>query len=667
MEIDYFGTPVRTEKELHAVYFNKKFCMIIEEVLESHSMYKMIFQDMLDILKYGFEIEDVRKHPIKFKFHATDKKTHTMQIRHLLSNMILWRAFIDIDKVELLDETFIYDVENFSPQSLKTYIDDMLLPIHDGDFASKNAMVDDICHSIVCISHAFCLLMGMSISIYDILQTEKRHPEITELIAGSVDQSLSPDEIEKSLNERTHQLTKILINDTENNDLKPLLIGKNLKPASLREFIVKIGFKSDISGNTIPILIDSNFLLNGLAKPSSLYINALGGRKSLILTKTRMGDPGFFSKKLSQVTTSPSILGTEECCDSAGYIQYSIRDDAFLRLLNGRTYYDQYGSMHVLDYKKDKQLIGKIVPFRSPATCMGHDGICKACYGHLYELNKDMASVGCLASLKISEPAGQTVLSSKHQQSTNSSAISFPVEFEQAFELTSTEVTLRADSDFDADMSIRLPEVFIEEMDDSEFYYVNEFELIDNSNGAIYRISEDNDAKLYLNDQIVQIYRRMRDKTQLISLENVDDEESLFTVEIKNKELTEPIKIFQKLLNMNDHMGARTLSELCQKFADALIGMGTMYDLVHAECIIRALVRRKTDLTKFPDFSHAGNPNDMEIVKLDDGLLYNPSPLVSMSFGYLKKQLLGAELYEKSAPSHLDALWVPRLSEFIEE
>ena len=159
----------------------------------------------------------------------------------------------------------------------------------------------------------------------------------------------------------------------------------------------------------------------------------------------------------------------------------------------------------------------------------------------------------------------------------------------------------------------------------------------------------------------------MRDKTQPISLENVDDEESLFTVEIKNKELTEPIKIFQKLLNMNDHMGARTLSELCQKFADALIGMGTMYDLVHAECIIRALVRRKTDLTKFPDFSHAGNPNDMEIVKLDDGLLYNPSPLVSMSFGYLKKQLLGAELYEKSAPSHLDALWVPRLSEFIEE
>lgn len=667
MEIDYFGTPVRTEKELHAVYFNKKFCMIIEEVLESHSMYKMIFQDMLDILKYGFEIEDVRKHPIKFKFHATDKKTHTMQIRHLLSNMILWRAFIDIDKVELLDETFIYDVENFSPQSLKTYIDDMLLPIHDGDFASKNAMVDDICHSIVCISHAFCLLMGMSISIYDILQTEKRHPEITELIAGPVDQSLSPDEIEKSLNERTHQLTKILINDTENNDLKPLLIGKNLKPASLREFIVKIGFKSDISGNTIPILIDSNFLLNGLAKPSSLYINALGGRKSLILTKTRMGEPGAFSKKLSQVTTSPSILGTEECCDSVGYIQYSIRDDAFLRLLNGRTYYDQYGSMHVLDYKKDKQLIGKIVPFRSPATCMGHDGICKACYGHLYELNKDMASVGCLASLKISEPAGQTVLSSKHQQSTNSSAISFPVEFEQAFELTSTEVTLRADSDFDADMSIRLPEVFIEEMDDSEFYYVNEFELIDNSNGAIYRISEDNDAKLYLNDQIVQIYRRMRDKTQPISLENVDDEESLFTVEIKNKELTEPIKIFQKLLNMNDHMGARTLSELCQKFADALIGMGTMYDLVHAECIIRALVRRKTDLTKFPDFSHAGNPNDMEIVKLDDGLLYNPSPLVSMSFGYLKKQLLGAELYEKSAPSHLDALWVPRLSEFIEE
>lgn len=665
MVIDYFGNPKQSEEELHKKYFDKRLCMCIEDVLSSNKVYHVIFQEMLDILKYGFEIKEIRTHPIKFRFHKDDKKVYTLEIRHLLSNLIMWKMFMDIDKVELLDESYLFDVMHFSPQYLKKYIDEKLLPIHDGDFASKNAMVDDICHAIVCISHAFCLLMGMSFSIYDVIQTEKRHPEITGLISGDIDQSLSPDEIEHELDERTKRLTQILIEDEVNNDLKPLLVGKNIKPAQFREFIIMIGFKSDINGNTIPVLINSNFLLDGLPKPSSLYINALGGRKSLILTKTRMGEPGAFAKKLSSNATTPGILGTEECCDSVGYIQYFIKDDLFLKLLDGRTYYDQYGTMRILDYQKDKNLIGKLIPFRSPATCTGHDGICQACYGHLFDVNKDLFSVGTLAALKLSEPVGQTVLSSKHQQSTSSAAIGFSDGFDQTFELTSTEVTLRSDSDADADMWIKLGEVFTEEMDDSEAYYITEFDLIDNTTETVYHIKEDHDAKIYLADQLISIYRRMKDKTAMISLEGIDDEESLFVIEIKNKELTEPIKIFQKLLNQNDHMGAHTLSELCQKFAESLIGMGTYYDLVHAECVIRSLVRRKTDITKFPDFTPAGNPNDIELLKLDDALLYNPSPLVSMSFGYLKKQLLGSDLYERNGISHMDPLWVPRLSQYL--
>lgn len=269
--------------------------------------------------------------------------------------------------------------------------------------------------------------------------------------------------------------------------------------------------------------------------------------------------------------------------------------------------------------------------------------------------------------LKITEPAGQTVLSAKHQQSTSSSEIDFTSGFEGAFDLTSNEVTLKTDSDMEADMSIRLSEVFVEEMDDAENYYVMGFELIDNTNSTVSYIKEEHDGKLYLNDSILSIWKRMRDKTAPISLENIDEEETLFTVELKNKELTEPIKIFQKLLNMNDHMGARTISEICQKFADNLIAMGTHYDLVHAETIIRALVRKKSNNLEMPDFTMKGDPRDVEILKLDSALLSNPSVLVSMSYGYLKKQIIGAELYEKTAPSHLDAFAVSRLSEYINQ
>ena len=665
MYIDYFNPPEKSEEELHKKYLKKNQVINLEEIMSEKNTYIRFFQELLDILKYGFEKEEIRKFPLKIKFHPEDKKTYTIEIRHLITNLIFWRMFIDTDQVERLGPEYFFDVEHFSPSSMKQYIDEKQLPIHDGDFRSKNAMVDDICHAIISISHAFCLLMGMGISLYDIKEVEKRHPELHELMFGEIDPNLSPNEVEAELSQRTDTAVKIFISDRENNDMKPLLVGKTLKTAQFREFLVKIGFKADINGNTIPILIDGNFLAQGLQKPSHLYINALGGRKSLILTKIKMGEPGAFSKKLSQNTTSASILGTEECCDSIGYIQYYIKDETFLKTLDGRIYYDQYGTMKKLDYRRDKHLIGKVVPFRSPMTCHGHDGICQACYGHLYDLNKDMFSVGCLASLKISSPVGQAVLSSKHSQSTDSAEISFPAEFDSAFEMTSTEITLKEDSDLDADLSIRLGEVFSEELDDAEFLYVHEFDLIDNTNGAIYHIKEDHDAKMYLNDTLLKQYKKLRDKSTPISLESLDDEESLFSVEVHNKELTEPIKIFQKILNTNEHMGAHTMSEFAQVFAEALFGMGTKYDLVNAECILRAQIRKKSNPMEFPDFSMAGNPNDWQIMRLNDALFYNPSALVSMTYGYLRKQFVSTELYEKTAPSHFDTLFVPRLSDYI--
>lgn len=231
--------------------------------------------------------------------------------------------------------------------------------------------------------------------------------------------------------------------------------------------------------------------------------------------------------------------------------------------------------------------------------------------------------------------------------------------------MTSTEVTLKEDSDLDADLSIRLGEVYSEELDDAEYLFVKEFDLIDNTNGSVFHIKEDHDAKLFLNDTVLKQYRKLKDKNTPIPLESLDDEESLFMVEVHNSELTEPIKIFQKILNTNDHMGARTLSELAQIFAEELIKMGTLYDLTNAECMLRALVRKKSNEMEFPDFTMRGNPNDWQILRLNDSLFYNPSALVSMPYGYLRKQLISTELYEKTAPSHLDPLWVPRLSDYI--
>ena len=81
--------------------------------------------------------------------------------------------------------------------------------------------------------------------------------------------------------------------------------------------------------------------------------------------------------------------------------------------------------------------------------------------------------------------------------------------------------------------------------------------------------------------------------------------------------------------------------------------------------VIRSIIRKKSNILEYPDFSAAGNPNDWQIIRLNDALYYNPSCLVSMPYGYLRKQLLSTELYEKTAPSHLDALFVSDLAKYL--
>lgn len=667
--IDYYGKPNQTLDELLKKY-NSSMYLIIDDVLDSHKSCRFIYQDLLDILKLGFEDKSIRTYPIRFKFHKADKKFYTLEVRHLLSNLIFWNSFIDMEKVDILDETYIIDFRTFNQNAMIDYINNKILIHHEGDFASKNKCVDEICYSMNAISNAFSLLMGLSVNIYDIIQTEYRHPEMSKLIFTPFDTSKQPVEIEEELKERSNRLIEIFKTDTEENVMKPFFAAGNiLSPDQFKEMFIRIGFKSDVNGHTIPNLIDASFLVTGLNKPSYAYINSLGGRKSMILTKLAITSPGAFAKKLNSLSTSASQLRKDyEMCNSTETITYHINDDKFLSLLDGRYYYDSHGVMHQLNYEKDKHLIGLDVRFRSPTTCSSKEGICKYCYGKLFDINKDMFSVGALSATKITEPLGQAVLSSKHSQVTNSSSIQFSEDFDKLFELNSTEISLNDNSDIDDEMFLQFDDIRMEESDDVEYYYTNKFRIIDTSGKVIYNIAEENDANMYLSDQLLAIYKKMKDKSKPISLDNFDsDGDILFTVEIKNKELTEPVKMIQKILNSNDKLGAKSLSDVCQIFAETLISMGSKYDLVHAESIIRGLLRKKTNDLEFPDWTNKGDHNDYQIMRVNMALFKNPSALVSIAYGDLRRQLISAELYEKSAPSHLDTLFTSVPSNYIEQ
>jgi len=667
MWIDYYNKP-KDSLEVLLDKYNPNMYLIMDDVLSDVKCYELILQQMIDIMKLGFEIEEIRHRIIHFKFHKDDKKMYELPLNNFISNLVVWYGFMDMDRSDVLDETFIIDFSQ--PNTIKMlvdYMDNRIFPYFEGDFHSKNKICDEIFHNIRAISNAFCLLMGMSTSIYDIYQAEKKCPEISELIFGKIDPSLQPMEIEQELDRRTNRLIELFTQ--VDCDLKPLLLsGKNISKGQFKELYCKIGMKSDINGNTIPLILDTNLLVGGLSKPSYQYIEACSARKSLIMTKQKMGEPGAFSKRINMLATSPSYLRSDyETCNSIHYITYLIKDDNFLNLLDGRYYYDTRGNLKLLNSKKDKDLIGKKVNFASPATCNSKEGICRKCYGTLFDINQDLFSVGSYAATKGSNPLGQIVLSSKHYQGTESSTISFDESFNELFEINSTEISVSDNPTNEQELYLLLDNVQVEQDDDKDYYYTKEFKVVDRKGKLVYNISEDNSSNMYLSEKLTKAFKALKGKVAPIPLEAVidDDDSTLFVVEIKNKELTEPIKLIEKILSKKN-TSENSLSDICQMLAESFISIGININLVHIESIIKGLIRRKTNILKYPDWSRNGDPDDVCVVPVSNGLKNNPSALVSLSYGYIKQQLISPELYEKDAPSHLDALFIRDLSNYID-
>ena len=287
-DIDFKSIPKQSFEELLAKY-PPDLLLIIEDVLADRRNFLFIFQDLIDIMKYGFEKEEIRKRHIFFKFRKREKKVRQLQLNHFISNLIFWQPLMDVDQVGLLDDSWIFDFTKINAGSLMDYINTKLLPVYKTDFASQNAMVDQMYNYIISIAHAFCLLTGMGLSLYNLHELEKRIPEVSQLMRDPIDTSLEPHEIENELDRRNERIIEIMRTDPVGNDYKPFFASDTgLKKAQFREYIVRIGFKADINGNTVPILIDNNFLFHGLSKPSFLYLNAISGRKALILSKLNL-------------------------------------------------------------------------------------------------------------------------------------------------------------------------------------------------------------------------------------------------------------------------------------------------------------------------------------------------------------------------------------------
>lgn len=666
--------------------------------------YKIFYQDFYKTLIFnmlhGFEHKGFREHPVRFKFrNDPDEPLHVMEFRHFIINVVFWYPIITAEPEKLNEEHIITKpmMRKLSTSFIAGYMNKYYAKPYAKiiDYRTRSETFADTNFLMMKIPLKFNSFIGLSISIEELRDMAKRMPDFKEGLYVKIDDTKQPAEQEAQKHEFDKAQLKRVEDDEQLTTIRAMVGPRAVKNAQLSEFISIIGNKPDENGKTIANPINNNYLTGNLASIPKYYINNISGRKAAITNHEFMGPAGYVLILTALLSAEAKLSKTVVDCKTANFIPIWVTSEKHLKKLDGRRYrFNSMDEFKIIDSEKDKDLIGQMVWIRSPITCAAPDGICRECYGELYYTNKDLYSVGAYAAFTQLNPLVQGLLSAKHFQGTSSKMIDFGEEFDKYFIMATTDVILNPDLEDMELYSIVIKESDIESSDysedyddikkDSKFgqgkkkkkkksedyeedeftditddemeyrlnYYTPRFYVVKNIHSKrkemieVTEFCDPNTKELYMHDDLLM---RMSTGTEDIGLdggyyyldfEDISFEEFIFMVDVKNNELTVPMKKMQALIHNQNHAGASTYEEMAQLMLDLTIESGFDATSVHGEVIIRQLIRKPINQQKRPNFERIVMEEDYTILSVLTALKQNPSFSVSFSSSYLKYQLI---------------------------
>lgn len=434
-----------------------------------------------------------------------------------------------------------------------------------------------------------------------------------------------------------------------------------------------------MAGNTIPIVVNSNFIVGGLSNATYYYIDAIGGRKAIIMNGTVMGLSGHFTRLILLLASNLRMNKQEHDCGTVHAAKLTVSSKTHLKKLVGRNYRTLYQRNYKPLRADQTELIGETIYVRSPAYCADEE-ICSTCYGELFFTNKDLESIGGYSATKITEPVSQSILSSKHLLTTNSEKIEFdnPL-FSEIFTIYANEILLRTDSKVDLSrydlVIIKGNIIQIDPFDDMESEFnklINIFHICDKETGEIIEFTDKTNTDLYLSPAMDDFIRYQttaskKDKkkietkygkgTIVVPLDEYNHKEPVFIVEVENNELTRPLYAIIDLLDnksKREKSGVYSVDQMIQRMIDLLIESKIIADSIHGELLIRCLVRSSENVLDMPDFRRYDAKENIEIMTIKSALEKHPSVTVSLSFQAINRQLQNMLTFKKTKPSYID-------------
>ena len=578
-------------------------------------------------------------------------KAVRMTVGALLVNLHLLRAF-NLFKSPVPKE-FVYSKPYIDGKSLTAHFDAIIQKFKDenDDYEALSKSIAKSIRDLSELSGKVNAMVGNTVSLYDLARTCRENPEVKDLVNTNIPENLEFHEIETYVSERTSRLVELLKADKKSVFSGPLNSKTGINLQQFAQMFVSLGLKSDLYGNIIPEVVNTN-LLRGFRNVRDYYINSLSARKALILSHGNVRESGYLTRKLSLLVIDSGMDYSLESCDSRHHLRFTVDSEKTLARLEGRVMVVDGKSVPV--DVSDASLIGKEISLKSPVTCNGPK-VCRECYGpDLAKLNQKV-HCGILAVLILTNMLTQRLLSAKHLLSTKSKKTKWPEGFKRLFVINKNSISPAEGVPEGSRLIFRLSK---EETDSKESVYkVNKWRVVGPG---------ENDSMLVKLDLsfmptpeflagLPTEKGKFRPKYS-VPLSSLKPGVPIFWMNTENTELSLILKKILKLIESKDHLEAGDdIAAVYLKFIQLLNDSGLGINSVHVEMILRELVRDVSKPNHRPDFS-SKKPPEYRVLRVTDAVIRSPSVSVGLVFERIKAQLVDLDTYKKDTYSIVDEL-----------
>lgn len=644
------------------------------------------YTKLLSLFEDGIETKEVETGFIHVRF--ADGVELDLALVDYFLNLMMWSMLVRTN-VPICSYHVFFDKE-ITKDTIKDYIDKFLIDVSRKRFT--NMELNNIIDDTLCRFHdidQFSMFFSNTVNLEDNIFLMNNHKDFYDCMHA--DLSGVPIEDVKSVGmDYANKAIDIMKNSKEYLGYDHCLAdacraSEGINPKQFKEFTINIGTKPDGRGGIFDHPIPTSFINGGVSNPLDYFIESSTGRTAQIIKYNNVGSSGHFARLLG-LNNMDSWLHEDpnyDCC-SQNFLEIVVKDKKTLKMLNNRYYRLDPRGMEMIIKSKDTFLIGKKIYLRSPITCASAargQGYCYKCYGDLAYTVYDAGihfgvNIGRIASECLSSGLTQKLLSAKHLLETFVEKITWTKEFYDFFEVEGNLIKIDSDMGNSELKDLRLvfdPEMIEydnEEDDDISFsdeesggssiynQYICEFDVIKDSTGEMYHISNDKNVKLYISGELNSIIRKKGEPVDgkiYIDFTELKDA-TLFIILIQNNELSKTLEHLENLLNKNSTISGLDIHQLLQALLDTVNEGGIKIASTHIELIVSNQVRDANDKLKKPKWYEL-NPA-YEIYSLNKALTENPSITISMSYQKVSKLLYNPLSFKKTASSFMDLFFM---------